>query len=158
MAVRSVSKLIDLAKAKVKKVLVSEVIPFAIDLEIASIGVFVYDVYPSPYRYKRRGESGGLADRDHFKVRALNGGLAYEIENITPGKNNKNINVAELVYGGDGYKGLKYDYPEESKRADSRYTYLRPRDFITPTVEALEKPLKTLVKTVLENQGVRIKG
>lgn len=158
MRTRSLDKAIAEAEKRVRKSVKDYLVPHAIDLEIASIQVYAYDVYPSPSVYERRYGSGGLIDRSHFKARIKNEGMAYEIENVTPGKNNRRINVAELVYGGDGYKGMKYDYPSEEKREDGRYTYLRARDYISPTVEALKATAKDVLIGSLMKQGTSVNG
>ena len=158
MRTRSLNKAINEAEKRVRKSVKEYLVPHAIDLEIESIQVYAYDVYPSPSVYERRYGSGGLIDRSHFKTRIKNDGMAYEIENVTPGKNNRRINVAELVYGGDGYKGMKYDYPSEEKRGDGRYTYLRVRDYISPTVEALKATAKDVMIGALMKQGSLVNG
>lgn len=157
MASRTVDGLLKKVESVVKKALKQRIIPYAIIREIESIEEHVYGVY-EPALYERRYSEGGLISPRNFKVRNVGDGMKYELENITPGKNNRNINIAELVYGGDGYRGLKYDYPAESRRGDGHYTYLRPRDFITPAVEHIRADAEDYMRSSLDKNGVRVKG
>ena len=115
MATRSIDKLLKSAQIKIKNALKKEVVPYAIDTEIDQIYKYVYGAY-EPVRYERREDDGGLASAKNFRVRNVDGGMKYEIVNVTRGKNKRSVDVASLVYGGDGYMGMQYDYPAADKR------------------------------------------
>lgn len=156
MAVRSLDKLLKNAEKKINNAIKNAVVPYAINTEIDQIYKYVYGAY-EPVKYQRREEDGGLASPGNFRVRNVDHGLKYEIVNVTRGKNNRSVDVASLVYGGDGYMGLKYDYPSESKRDPSKYKYLLARDYITPTIDELEAKIAVVMRSSLEHSGVRVR-
>ena len=156
MATRSIDKLLKSAQTKIKSALKKEIVPYAINTEIDMIYEYVYGVY-DPVRYERREDDGGLAAVKNFRTRDVGGGMKYEIVNVTRGKNNRSVDVASLVYGGDGYMGMQYDYPSMEKRDANRYRYLLARDYITPTIDELERKAATVLKSSLEHSGLRVR-
>lgn len=117
----------------------------------------------SEYRYVRRGEDRlGLADTRNMKSSAKvesKGKVKMKVVNMTKGvphhkgKNLKDGELAELVEGGDGIRGLKYSYGTGSE------SYMEPRPFQAETVRELEgnKMHVQALRFELRNEGLTIK-
>lgn len=69
----------------------------------------VYDAYPSPARYNRRGDEGGLADPDNIDIVDTIGfknGVQYVLENITEGAGDSvGEKINALIEGKGGFAG-----------------------------------------------------
>ena len=119
----------------------------------------VYGAYgPEEYLvYKRRGESGGLADTGNMVMEA--GDLEISIENKTPfnpGYNTMNggDGLDMLVEYGDGGGGHVYDYPRSSSTPPFG-DFHQPRPFVHETVEELKRgKLREAVVAGLAKRGV----
>lgn len=124
-----------------------------IDIQQASIEVSVYDAY-EPTKYKRRRESGGLTDRSNYSIERVRQG-AYAVTNVARSTDGS-FEIAPLVYGGHGYRGLEYDYPYGARTSSGKLCpYAKPRDYITPAVHALRDTAAQTLKAELDNHGYK---
>src|SRR5690625_4783332 len=125
-------------------------------VESMMVEKIVYKAY-EPEVYRRRGESGGLADTRNMKHSASIGAgkVGLNIVNVTP-QNTENVNMqtndvfqasnktlrdktslASLVEGGDGTGGLRYTYQNGGE-------YLASRPIQAETVRELKSSKKHL--------------
>lgn len=135
----NVNELINHLESNVlRDVLENEVFDVVAQTQSRMVFEHVYNKY-RPVVYKRRGYSGGLGDPKNIvgSFYKKNNTIQMLIENKTRGYNSGQY-IAGLIEYGDGYNGMKYDFPYKN-RLDSRYTYLKERPFIRKTIEFLEK-------------------
>jgi hypothetical protein len=142
---KSLTELNKYLQKQIKDALNNEVSEVVKSEEQKKVKTEVYDKYnvvkgeqKEPYKYKRRGSSGGLSDKRNMKhkVKNVRNGAELSVENRTKGQD-ENIYIADLVEGGDGSFGLDYDY--KSNRDGTANQYLQARPFQQRTVEALEQ-------------------
>ena len=159
MKVRSIRALIREAQRRIDRVTEADAKSAAIDAQLAAIGVAVYDSY-TPVMYERRGERGGMGDPKNIACTKVRSGHAIEMENVTPFKGSgQSGSLARLIYGGDGYRGMKYDYPSNPlARTADRYPYLAPRDFMTPAREKTRGNLRQVYMAAAERAGLELRG
>lgn len=113
-----------------------------------------------PWVYQRREDKGGLADVGNMEHSAQESGgkVNMRVVNMTPPNEEFNENnlqageVAELVEGGDGHKGLGYSY----KKGE----YLKPRGFQESTKQELSrnKNHKDALAMELRKKGLDVKN
>jgi hypothetical protein len=120
----------------------------------------VYDAYhidedtgelTQPFRYKRRGRSGGLADIDLMESDVND--LTLSVSNMAKGEDGY---LAGLINYGDGYNGMHYEY--DTNRDDTSWQYLRPRPFIDNTAEELNltKEHEQVLRQALRKRGLNV--
>jgi hypothetical protein len=113
----------------------------------------VYDVYPDPVIYERRGYDGGLIDEDNMNHTVQDGTLT--VTNDTPlntayGTDDLDMSLTQRVVIGTGYM---YPYGHNT----TGYSYMQPRDFLQATVDALEEnqTCTETLKISLNNDGIK---
>ena len=124
---------------KIDAALTQDVFPAIQEEEAATIYAEVYKVY-TPKMYRRRGEYGGLGDRDNIEILGgkatggvltvvntteANPGGRFNKGRVTTGKN-----LPALVEYGHGYRGNVYDFPSNRR-------YMKPRPFTAKTIANL---------------------
>lgn len=105
-----------------------------------------------PWQYVRRGEHGGLADTRNMEetVSPIADGVELTVVNTTTGSDETNMQIADLVEGGDGTNGKEYMY-----KGDGTGEYLESRPFQKETLRELEE--SGLATEVLK-KGLRMRG
>lgn len=143
-------KTIDAAIDAVNKALAASVwkdgVPLAKTIEAEAIQQRVYDVYPDPVF----GRTGKLKSKNVMHAKRIGDTGYVELTNT---RREHGRDIAKLVYGGDGFDGLRYEYyPKHPTGSNTRY--LKPRDFISPTIAALDAGgLENTVQASMENKG-----
>lgn len=137
---------------KAKQGMKSESLPLAKSHMSKAIEKEVYAVYTTPPRkYVRRherGVSGGLNDKKNMIGNVINErkfGFNFSVENITmPNSPNapEEYLTPLIVLGQLGDTKLKYHYGAET------YPYGQPRNYISETVETMNKDKKKFVKAL----------
>jgi hypothetical protein len=157
---KNMSELEKLINQKIAQALNSEVKETVKTVMQSKVESEVYDAYESgsqsEYKYERRGEDGGLKDRDNMIGEVK--GNTLEVENIAKGKDKANLYLAGLVeYGHHGSVYGGYDYPNVPK--DSKGDFRDPRPFVEETRKALANgnELKDSVRKGLNRQGIKTK-
>jgi hypothetical protein len=128
---------------------VSQVVKAQEQVEIQKV---VYDAYPNPIVYKRRGYDEGLKDDEKMNHTVENGTLI--VSNDAPLNTEYGTDDLEMSLSDRIEKGTGYMYPYG---VTTGYPYMQPRDFIGATVEALEND-DTCVLTLkygLEHEGIK---
>lgn len=134
---RSLKALEYFLKNRIAQALQAEVPNVVADTMETHILREVYLKYPSPKIYERRGNDGGLLDRENITWNRVSSNT-IEVMNITK----RNINYTNqylapvIEYGhkeaeAKGYRGYSFPYPQ--------YAYYYPRPFIKATREDLMK-------------------
>ena len=102
---KSLKELEKFVQKKTEKAIKSEAVSSVFKFTMAkNVETEVYDYYPEPYSYKRRGEDGGLSDEDNmvFTEHITDGkNLVSLFENLTVGNEKDPI----LNHGEDSMKG-----------------------------------------------------
>ena len=138
---------------------------------IGHAGVDVYDVYPAPSMYERRGSllSEGNYEVDRSENMKLSitpvarfnaSGLRFNKKTHsfvpTVSSNGDGNELAGLINYGDGWNGYSYEYVNEEEMENPSYT--APRPFIDNTVEELNGGVyKALLALGLEDLGITVK-
>lgn len=122
------------------EVMADEVYETVVEVQQEEIVREVYDAY-EPYQYERRGENGGLLDKNNNRATffTVNGGMQMLVQNVTKGQDNGRY-ITPLIVGGDGAYGMEYDY--KTNRDGTSWKYLQERDFISSTMRRLERTLE----------------
>lgn len=137
-------------QADIHDVLLDEIAEGAKDVMQNAVSDMVYDAY-RPIVYSRRGNNGGLGDKNNMSVTSIQDGIAltneaavntaYGVSRFANGKS-----LAEIVCNG----GNNYMYGDES------YSYYAPRDFITLTQNRLDDGIAEQIATAaLRKKGYR---
>lgn len=126
-------------ESKAKKGMEKEVLPSVKGQMQRSIKSKVYDVYPEPQHYERRGFNGGLGDSENIvgNIENKDNGFNYIVENITKGKNDDSmLYLAPLIIMGQE-KAMMNNYGLLYDKAKKPYSL--PRDFISDTEQRLDE-------------------
>lgn len=154
---QTLNKFIKKLEQDIQNTLATEVFDTVVDIQSQEIQNKVYDVY-SPYRYERRGAQGGLLDARNNIATFSNTGSRIEmiIQNTTKGKNNGEY-ITPLIVGGDGYKAMEYDF--KRNRDGTQDKYLKPRDFISTTMQRIQRTLEVhdALEIGLMKRGYKLK-
>jgi hypothetical protein len=106
----------------------------------------VYDKYnivggsqQEPYVYERRRDHGGLSDPNNMieVVQVIGNEIVLQVTNITKGKDDSGLYVAELVEYGDNKGYGEYEY--KNNRDGTAYQYRNPRPFTKETINRLKE-------------------
>jgi hypothetical protein len=114
----------------------------------------VYNIYPNPKLYDRRGYSGGLIADENIILTEIDN-LNIEIVNITDPNPDYNGTtdkyLPDLVEHGEGYNGYHYDYPTDG-------SYMNSRPFIENTKEDLSQNKQHIkaMRDGLKQRGIDI--
>jgi hypothetical protein len=139
-----------------KDTLKNEVVQKIKEVEIEVIEKEVYDVYPNPKVYQRRGANEGLLDIRNIEANPLFNGNYYSIKNVTK-KYQVNEYLAPLIeYGHTRAMALGdqgYSFP------NFQLAYMYPRPFTERTYERLAsgKEHVEAMKEGLEKRGLDTK-
>jgi hypothetical protein len=117
----------------------------------------VYQAYPNPSVYERRGTSGGLLDIENIEKDMVDP-LTMSVQNTTPPNPyardgaSTDKDLPELIEYGHGYKGYQYDYPGYPE-------YTTPRPFTANTIKDLEQSGAHIeaMKRGLRKRGLSVK-
>lgn len=148
---RNLDELEEYIREQLKESLSEDVVQTVKEVEIDEIEDKVYNVYPNPQQYQRRGSNGGLLDIENIVATPIFNGNYFSIKNLTK-KYQINEYLAPLIEFGHnravalGYRG--YDF--------ERYglAYMNPRPFTQSTIDRLERS-KEHVKAMKEGMKAR---
>lgn len=154
---QTLNNLVKKIEQDIQNTLASDVFDAVVNIQSQEIKREVYDAY-TPFEYQRRGAQGGLMDAKNNIATFTNTGGRIEmlIQNITKGRDNGEY-ITPLIVGGDGYKGMEYNY--KYNRDGTQDKYLKPRDFVSATMNRLKRTLEVhdVIKTGLIKRGYRFK-
>lgn len=149
-------------QSKIVESLERDVAPVIKNVQSTAVESEVYAVYTSQstskYRYKRRGQAGGLSDTNNMKDYLTTTPTGAKMTIVNEAKSEDGtFNVAELVEAGhEGNSGHKYQYTYTE--AGNEDDYLQARPFQKVTAERLNasKEHVTALKQGL-SRSVRVK-
>lgn len=168
---KNVKELNKFLKDKViRDILTNEMARMVRKVEQEKIQEVVYDAYPHPKMYSRRGHVGGLISDDNMVATVSNNGVVLEVENVTPANEEyETLRVdylpALIEFGhGSAYKGRRQFYTyytiiNINAYDDDSQAFAKPRPFTKATRDKIEEEglhIKTM-KEALRYRGIQTK-